>query len=154
MELAWFFVIYFQSHLGCAKQDNSKKVTVKIGFFIILDMAKKIQDDNEKLQTFLSDEKNSMEEMLQNGLDQASQACCDTNATLRNDLSQLNDKLQSDMSEVNDRLTEQKNDQEKLMNNLTVLTDDLTDTIKDLESKNDQKLQGISPNSFQKQVTY
>ena len=128
--------------------------TLKIASFIILDMANKIQDDSEKLQTFLSDEKNSMEEMLQNGLDQASQACCDTNATLRNDLSQLNDKLQSDMSEVNDRLTEQKNDQEKLMNNLTVLTDDLTDTIKDLESKHDQKLQGISPNSFQKQVTY
>jgi hypothetical protein len=48
------------------------------------------------------------------------------------------------MSEVNDRLTEQKNDQEKLMNNLTVLTDDLTDTIKDLESKNDQKLGQIN----------
>ena len=126
-------------------------MTVKIPFFIILDMANKIQDDNEKLQTFLSDEKNAMEEMLQNGLDQASQACCDTNAALRNDLSQLNDKLEGGMSEVNERLTEQKNDQEKLMNNLTLLTDDLTDTIKDLESKNDQKLQGISTsNNFQK----
>ena len=105
-------------------------------------MADKIQDDNEKLQTFLSDEKNAMEEMLQNGLDLASQACCDTNEKLRNDFSQMTDKLQKDMDGVNETLNEQKNDQEKLRNNLTLLTDDLTNTINDLESKNDKKLQG------------
>merc|ERR1712039_709567 len=102
------------------------------------DMADKIQDDNEKLQTFLSDEKNAMEEMLQNGLDLASQACCDTNEKLRNDFSQMTDKLQKDMDGVNETLNEQKNDQEKLRNNLTLLTDDLTNTINDLESKNDK----------------
>ena len=105
-------------------------------------MADKIQDDNEKLQTFLSDEKNAMEEMLQNGLDLASQACCDTNEKLRNDFSQMTDKLQKDMDGVNETLNEQKNDQEKLRNSLTLLTDDLTNTINDLESKNDKKLQG------------
>ena len=107
-------------------------------------MAEKIQDDNEKLQTFLSDEKNAMEEMLQNGLDLASQACCDTNEKLRNDFSQMTDKLQKDMDGVNETLNEQKNDQEKLRNNLTLLTDDLTNTINDLESKNDKKLQGTN----------
>ena len=100
-----------------------KKILLLPLFFspliIFAEMADKIQDDNEKLHTFLSDEKNVLEEMLQSGLDKANQAVDDANNKLDNEISKVNNKLQTGMDEVYDVLTEQKNDQEKMLGDLT-----------------------------------
>ena len=82
-------------------------------------MADKIQDDNSKLQTFISDEKNAMEDMLKAGLEKASQELNDANEKFNGEISKFNDKLKTGMDEVYDILTEQKNDQENFMNDLT-----------------------------------
>ena len=73
-------------------------------------MTEKIQDENENLHIFLSNEKSAMEDMLQNGLDIANQACRDTDEKLRNDLSQMSNKIQDNMDKVNCKINEQKND--------------------------------------------
>ena len=75
-------------------------------------------------------------------MNKASQDINDANEKLNGEMVQFNAKLESGMNDFHDKLTEQKNDQNKMMNELTALTDNITDTIKDIESKNDQKLQG------------